>query len=99
MTREQTTPLISGQSLPLPEEGASQTAGKPAERYREWGRLCLGRGGACGKTVLPARLHHECNTAPAPAGVAQWGGRHPSNGKVTGSIPGQGTRLACRVSP
>ena len=38
--------------------------------------------------------------APLPlTGVAQWVGHHPTNQKVTGSIPSQGTLLGFRPGP
>ena len=39
------------------------------------------------------------DTSPALAGVAPWIERQPSNLRVTGWIPSQGTCLGCRPGP
>ena len=38
-------------------------------------------------------------TSLAPAGVAQWIEHGPTNQRVTGLIPSEGTYLGCRLSP
>ena len=50
------------------------------------------------KKAIPANLHPEADykgSTAAPAAVAQWIERQPTNQKVAGSISSQGTCLGC----